>query len=110
MSLPLRKPQESLSSHVDFDEEGRPIIAGTTMKVVELVEAQMAYGWSPAEIHFQHPSLSLGQIHGALAYYWDHQGDLDAEIERRLAEYDSARQASGPSPVIAKARSAGYKL
>ena len=60
-----------------------PIISGTTMKVVELVMAQMAYGWSPEELRFQHPYLTLGQIYSALAYYWDHQEELDADIERR---------------------------
>ncbi len=34
------------------------------MKVVE----QKAYGWSAEELHFQHPYLTLGQIHSALAY------------------------------------------
>jgi len=39
---------------------------GTTLKVVELVLEQMAYGWSPEELHFQHPYLTLGQIYSAL--------------------------------------------
>jgi len=54
--------------HVQIDAEGTPIISGTTMKVVELVMAQMAYGWSPEELHFQHPYLTLGQIHSALTH------------------------------------------
>jgi hypothetical protein len=33
--------------HVEHDAAGVPIIAGTTMKVVELVMAQHAHGWSP---------------------------------------------------------------
>jgi uncharacterized protein (DUF433 family) len=33
----------------------------------------LAYGWSPEEMHYQHPPLSLAQIHAALAYYFDHQ-------------------------------------
>jgi len=37
------------------NEDGVPIIAGTTMKVVELVVERAAYGWSPEELHFQHP-------------------------------------------------------
>lgn len=43
----------------------------------------MTYGWSPEELYFQHPYLTLGQIHSALAYYRDHQKGLDKEIERR---------------------------
>jgi uncharacterized protein (DUF433 family) len=42
------------------------------MKVVKLVTAQMAHGWSPEELVFQFPFLTLGQVHSALAYYWDH--------------------------------------
>jgi len=40
------------------------------MKVVESVVEQQAYGWSPEELRFQHPYMTLGQIHSALAYYW----------------------------------------
>ena len=38
--------------YVRLNDSDMPIIAGTTMKVVELVTAQKAYGWSPEEIHF----------------------------------------------------------
>lgn len=54
------------------------------MKVIELVLDKLAYGWSPEELHFQHPGLTLGQIHSALAYYWDHQEELEQDIEGRL--------------------------
>ena len=74
---------ETTYQHVVLNEKQVPVIAGTTMKVAELVTEQMAYGWSPEELHFQHPYLTLGQIHSALAYYWDHQEDIDRDIERR---------------------------
>ena len=50
--------QMTAYEHVQLDADGTPIIAGTNMKVVELVMAQMAQGWSPAELHFQHPDLA----------------------------------------------------
>ena len=75
---------ETRYEHVVLDQEGVPVIAETTTKVVELVVEQQAYGWSPEELHFQHPYLDLGQIHSALAYYWDHREDLDRDIQRRL--------------------------
>lgn len=62
------------------------------MKVIELVAEKLAYGWSPEEIHFQHPYLTLGQVYSALAYYADHQEELDAEIVRRLKKADEARR------------------
>jgi uncharacterized protein (DUF433 family) len=56
--------------HIRLDEKRVPHIACTTMKVVELVLAQRAYGWSPEELYFQHPYLTMSQINSALAYYW----------------------------------------
>ena len=41
--------------HIAIDEKGVPYIAGTTMKVVELVGEKFAFGWSPEELFFQHP-------------------------------------------------------
>ena len=55
--------------YVELDEKNVPLIAGTTMKVIELVTGQLANGWSPEELHFQHPYVSMSQVHSALAYY-----------------------------------------
>ena len=93
--------------HVKLNDQAVPIIVGTTMKVVELVMAQTAYGWSPEELHFQHPYLTLGQIHSALAYYWDHKAELDADIERRQEYVEAERISAGPSPLAAKLREQG---
>lgn len=96
--LPVRYP------HIDHDDQGSPFIAGSTMKVVELVMAQQAHGWSPEELHFQHPYLSLGEIHSALAYYWDHRDGLDRDIERRTRLVEEIRQEIGPSPLADRLR------
>ncbi len=69
-----------------------PMIAGTRTKVVELVLDYHAYEWSPEELQFQHPNFTMGQIHSALAYYWDHQAELDADIERRWQEVKQLQQ------------------
>jgi uncharacterized protein (DUF433 family) len=100
MSIPLRATAPY--PHVERDGKGNPVLSGTTMKIVELVMAQRAYGWSPEEIHFQHPELSLGQIYSALAYYWDHQEELDADIERRSQYAEAARREAGPSRLATK--------
>lgn len=84
--------------HVVITEDGVPTIAGTTMKVVELVAEKLAYGWSPKELHFQHPYLSLGQIHSALAYYWDHEAELNQDLKRRLKQVEQTRQTIKTSP------------
>ncbi len=39
-------------AHIVLNDDHVPLIAGTTMKVVELVTAQHAHGWSPEELAF----------------------------------------------------------
>lgn len=82
--------------HIHLDDFQVPIVAGTTMKVVEIIIAQKAYGWSPEEVHFQHPDLSMSQIYSALAYYWDYRGEMDRDIQRRFDFAESLRQQSEP--------------
>ncbi|HEY6345726.1 MAG TPA: DUF433 domain-containing protein [Bryobacteraceae bacterium] len=73
-------------------------MAGTKGKVAEVILDKIAHGWSPEEIHFQHPHLSLAQIHGALAYYYENQSQLDAQLEEGLREADRlAVEASDPA-------------
>jgi uncharacterized protein (DUF433 family) len=72
-----------LNSLIELDEHGVPWITGANTKVVEVVLDKMAYGWSPEEMHREHPHLSMAQIHAALAYYYEHQDEVDADIERR---------------------------
>lgn len=82
-----------------LNDKGDPTIRGTTMKVVELISAQQAYGWSPAEIHFQHPYLTMEQVHAALAYYWANKQVLDDDMDKRLQYAERMRQSVGPSPL-----------
>jgi uncharacterized protein (DUF433 family) len=98
---------ETRYEHIALNEDRVPIIAGTTMKVVELVVEQQAYGWSPEELHFQHPYLTLGQIHSALAYYWDHREELDRDIRRRLERVDRLRSENQPSELVERLRARG---
>lgn len=93
---------ETRYEHIVLDDDAVPRIAGTTMKVVELVTAQAAYGWSPEELHFQFPYLSLGQIHSALAYYWDHRDELDRDMARRLAAVDHQQRQAPAGPLRAR--------
>jgi uncharacterized protein (DUF433 family) len=99
--------QATAYEHVVVDESGVPLIEGTTMRVVELVLETHAYGWSPDELQFQHPYLTLGQIHSALAYYWDHKDELDRDIERRLERVEQIRCDVGPSRLVERLKAKG---
>lgn len=93
--------------HIVLDDNRVPQVAGANTKVVELILDQLAYGWSAEELHLQHPHLSLGQIHSALAYYWDHRAELDEEIRRRLAEVERIGAQTQPTPLARRLRSLG---
>src|SRR5438874_12820887 len=99
--------RETAYEHIALNESGAPIIEGTTMKVIELVLETPAYGWSPDELQFQHPYLTLGQIHSALAYYWDHKEELDRDIERRLERVEQIRRDVGPSQLVERLKAKG---
>jgi uncharacterized protein (DUF433 family) len=94
-------------THIRLDDRGVAWIDNTTTKVVEVALDQIAHGWSPEEIHFQHPHLSLGQIHAALAYYHDHKRDFDAEIQRSLKHVGQMRAEASESPLRKKLRAMG---
>ncbi len=98
---------ETRYEHIVLDDLGVPVIAATQTKVIELVLDKIAYGWSPEEMHVQHPYLSLGEIHSALAYYWDHQEELEREIQRRLELVESMRRHSVEPPLIERLRAEG---
>jgi uncharacterized protein (DUF433 family) len=90
--------QATACEHLSIDESGVPVVEGTTMKVIEPVLEMHAHGWNPDELHFQHPYLTLGHIHSALAYYSEHKKDLDHTSERRLERVDQSRREIGTSP------------
>ena len=90
-------------------ENGEAVIADAHMKIAQLVTEVMAYGWSPEELHFQHPQLSMGQIHSALAYYWDHQQEINQQIEAELQYADQMRQRLGDSPLVQRLKAQGLR-
>lgn len=85
-------------SLIEIDDLGVARIAGTTTKVIEVAADRLAHGSSAEEMQLQYPHLSLSQIHAALAYYYENQDELDAEIERRRQQADElASKASDPA-------------
>ena len=84
-----------LINHIYLDEHEVAWIRNTTTKVIEVVLDHTAYGLSPAQIHAEHPHLSLGQVHAALSYYFDNKSEIDAEIERRYNTAQALKSQSG---------------
>jgi uncharacterized protein (DUF433 family) len=61
------------------DTQGRACLAGTRMRVSMLVALREAQGDTPERLAEEFPSLSLAQIYAALAYYYAHRAEIDAE-------------------------------
>jgi uncharacterized protein (DUF433 family) len=52
---------------------GKPRIAGTRIRVQDVVVWHEAWGLSPEEIVTDFPQLTLAQVHAALAYYYEYR-------------------------------------
>jgi len=60
---------------------GRPVIKGTRFPVSSVV-IHYQRGLTAEEILQDFPQLTPTQVYGALAYYFDHQDEIKAEIEQ----------------------------
>jgi len=88
--------------HIELRSSGIPYISGTQTKVVEIALDRIAHHWDADEIQRQHPHLSLGQIYAALAYYSDHQKELERQIEEQLRYAESSQASADNSKIRAK--------
>jgi uncharacterized protein (DUF433 family) len=68
---------------------GRPIIAGTTLRVQDVAAHHIYNHYTPDELAYQ-LQITLAQVHAALAYYYAHKDDIDAQL---AADLEFARQA-----------------
>ena len=93
--------------HIEETRKGVAYISGTQTKVIEIALDRIAHHWDADEIQRQHPHLSLGQIYAALTYYFDHQKELDEQIEEQLRFVEQSKAATGESSIRAKLKSLG---
>ena len=56
--------------------DGAPTVEGTGIRVADIALAYEHSGYDPDEITQLYPDLSLGDVHRALAYYYDHIEDF----------------------------------
>ena len=89
-----------------IDDKGAARIAGSRSRVTDIV-LDTRSGLKPEGICEAYPHLSMAQVHAALSYYYAHQTELDAEIERDLRDFHNARTQAGDHPAIKRLREAG---
>ena len=101
MSTPTNYP------HIEKRTDGKVWLIGTQTKVLEVVLDRMAHHWDADEIQRQHPHLTLAQIYSALAYYHDHEDEMDRAIEEQLNAVQNFRAQQGESVLKAKLKATG---
>ncbi len=78
------RPQTVSHAHIAITPGtcgGKPRIAGRRIKVQHVAVWHERMGMSPEEIAATYPMLTLADVYAALAYYYDHRAEIDADIE-----------------------------
>jgi uncharacterized protein (DUF433 family) len=101
--------QATTYPHIELTPNGVPVIKNANIKVIEIVLDRLAYHWDADEIQRQHPHLQLSEIYSALAYYHDHQDEMDRIIERQLEDLERMKQEIGPSLIRTKLKVTGRR-
>ena len=107
--------QEELSPAQPPEEEGRfsrhpgahrccagckPRLAGQSIMVRDVALWHERMGMSVSEIVKYHPAVTPAAIHAALAYYHDHRGQIDADLNEAAAPSRVLFPATSHDPFI----------
>jgi uncharacterized protein (DUF433 family) len=82
---------------------GKACIAGHRIRVMDIVIWHEHMGMSADEIVSQYPTITLSDVHAALAYYFDHVEEIREEM-RREKEIAEQFRAQYPSKLEEKLR------
>jgi uncharacterized protein (DUF433 family) len=61
---------------------GWACIAGHRIRVMDIVVLHEMRGMCPEEIVYVYPSITLADVHAALAYYFDNREEIQAEFRK----------------------------
>lgn len=82
---------------------GKACIAGHRVRVLDIVVWHEHQGMTPDEIVSHIPTITLGDVHAAFAYYFDHIEEIQQEMRDERAFAEEFRR-SNPSLLDAKLR------
>ena len=86
----------SITLHADpcplrVDETGT-IRVGQSRVTLDVLVDYVRQGMTPVEIARGLDTLTLADVHGAFAYYFRHQGEIEEYLRRREEESETLRQ------------------
>jgi uncharacterized protein (DUF433 family) len=86
-----------VSDHIE-QRDGVYYIEATRISLDSIVYA-FREGCSPESIREDFEGLTLAQVYGAIAFYLDHQAQVDAYLAQRMEQWaELERQGVPPSP------------
>ncbi len=80
---------------------GKPRLAGTRIRVQDIVIWHERMNLSADEIASKHPQASLAAIYAALTYYHDHRAEIEEQMQAGEEVVEELRR-SYPSKLTAK--------
>lgn len=102
--------QAEIATHVEMRPnragQDRAYIAGTRTRVQDVYALAEIQGLNPDQIVEQLPHLSLGQVHAALSYYFDHREQVLNELREDEEFVEAMRKQTGPGPLEQRLKAA----
>jgi uncharacterized protein (DUF433 family) len=83
---------------------GKPRLDGHRITVEDVAIWHERQGMSPDEIVSAYPSITLSDVHAALAYYYENRQRIDAGIEEGRRAVAELRSKAASSPLQRKLR------
>jgi uncharacterized protein (DUF433 family) len=97
--------EPTLTHHIEIRADkcgGKPCVAGTRIRVWDIYVLHERLGKSSDEILADYLELTLADIHAALAYFFDHQAEIEAEMKAADDFVDQLKALTGPGPLAEK--------
>src|SRR5947208_11661355 len=77
------------------------------IRVSQIVIDYLNHGWSADEICIHYPHLRLAEVHSAMAYYFDHQVEIESEIDNEQVIIEESRKKAKPTALELRLRAQG---
>jgi uncharacterized protein (DUF433 family) len=95
-------------AHIEKTEGESACLSRTPrVRVAQIVMDYLAHGWSVDEMCRQHPYLTPAEAHAAMAYYFDHQEEIDSEVEAEARGAAAALADAPTTPFLTRMRAKG---
>jgi Protein of unknown function (DUF433) len=76
-------------------------------RVAMIVMDYLGRGLGQEDIVRHYPYLTLAEVHAAMAYYHDHQPEIDMEIQAELEQLSESPDVNSNSPIWQKLKANG---